>query len=1349
MEKHWIKKLSTISAILIGIATGVKAESSANQTYSFMHFSVNEGLSQNTVLSCSQDKLGKMWFATLDGLSSYDGYEFKVYKNEPEDSTSIASNIICKVYLDNGGRLWIGTGKGLSLYDKEKDAFKNFPTGDREVTGIADVSGNRIMVAAGGDLIFFDTASLDWCDDNMIHQAGKFGATVLYNDAEKIWIGTSEDGLFCWSTETGTIKKIFSPGKNIKPIQCLIKHDDAIWIATEGDGLWSVDQVSGESRNYRHNRNDPHSISSNYVRTLSEDQFGRLWVGTYNGLSIKENDGFLNIGSEPFEERSLSQSSVRCIKMDNQGGMWLGTYFGGINYWHPLMNRFTVINRQSFKNSLNDNVVSCITEDTDKSLWIGTNSGGVNHFDTQTGKFTVFTLMLDGRQTLESDDIKAIHVDRNSGLVYVGAHAGGLSAIDKRSHKTIHFNHLEDDNSLNVYAIIEKSEHELWIGTLEGLRLFDTNTRTFRHYDAIPSYNGPSKTRIRALMTDSEGKLWIGGDYGFHVYEQNNDKLVECKLPISGNLTSESFVQCLFENSTSLVWIGTRRGLLCYDRKSGDITKYSTMDGLPSDVIHGIEEDNYGRLWISSDKGLSCFNPFSGQFRNFTTDDGLQGNQFNTGSHVRRSSGELMFGGIGGITAFIPEMMEDNPYTPRPILTSLEVSGKKIHPSDGSGILDKDISYTEGIVLRHDYNSFSIEFSVPNYLAGHHNKFSYILQGHDKQWQETDQTRTVTWTNLPHGEYSFMLKAANNDGRWNEEPTVLKIKIKPIWYQTIVAKIGFILLAILLISYAYLSLIRRKNEENRLELAKQEKNHQEDLHQMKMRFYINISHEMRTPLTLIINPLAEMISKCSDTWMRKQLKYVERNTQRLLHLVNQLMDYRRAELDVFKLKVRQENVLRIIKENCSLYDKLAFKKKLHFNITTNLEGKTAYIDGQYLELILNNLLSNAFKYTDEGSISVNANLDRESLVVEISDTGTGIPAAEQDKIFERFYQMEKEHIGSGIGLSLVQRLVELHHGKIELKSEEGKGSTFTVTLPQDLGVYSAEELEDKGTEVHTVNSKDMYILDAEEDTDTIELKEEEEEGVKRGKIIIAEDNEEISGYMLSGLSGTFEAKIAKNGAEVLEIMKEFSPDIIITDILMPVMDGLKLCAHIKQNAETSHIPVIVISSRADRKEQIEAFRCGADDFIIKPFSMAVLNAKIRNMMRTRMIIVDKATKSMEINPEKISFNAMDEQILKKAISIVESNLDNAEFSTEEFAQQMNMSRSNLHIKLKSLTGESALDFIRKIRFKEACRLMEDGRYSISEISDMVGFNTPSYFATCFKKYMGCLPTEWVREHRSQ
>ena len=458
-----------------------------------------------------------------------------------------------------------------------------------------------------------------------------------------------------------------------------------------------------------------------------------------------------------------------------------------------------------------------------------------------------------------------------------------------------------------------------------------------------------------------------------------------------------------------------------------------------------------------------------------------------------------------------------------------------------------------------------------------------------------------------------------------------------------------------------------------------------------------------------------------------------------MHLINQLMDYRRAELGVFKLRIRPEDAHKIIKENWGYYERLAQNKKIQYSLLSELEGKTMLIDGQYLELILNNLLSNAFKYTDAGSITVKATQSNDELCIEISDTGKGIPEDEQGRIFERFYQVDSEHIGSGIGLSLVQKLISLHHGRISLNSTPGEGSTFTVCLPLSLSAYSPEELGNED-DTHNLNSLDHYVIE----TDSQENIEYDNLQNKRGKVLIAEDNEDIRTYLNTSLSGIFDITLARNGEEALVLMKESIPDIVITDMMMPVMDGLKLCAAIKQNINTSHIPVIMLSAKTDSKDQMDALKTGADDYITKPFSLSVLIAKIQNILRTYHRVQDKATKSMEIAPEKISFNALDEALLKKAISVVERNIDNCNFSTEEFAEEMNMSRSNLHLKLKALTGESALDFIRKIRFKEACRLLKDGRYSISEISDMVGFNTPSYFATCFKKYMGCLPTEYVK-----
>ena len=536
--------------------------------------------------------------------------------------------------------------------------------------------------------------------------------------------------------------------------------------------------------------------------------------------------------------------------------------------------------------------------------------------------------------------------------------------------------------------------------------------------------------------------------------------------------------------------------------------------------------------------------------------------------------------------------------------------------------------------------------------------------------------------------------------------------------------------------------------QTQLEMEHKEKIHQEEINQMKMRFFINISHELRTPLTLIMAPVQEMKLRTTDKWMKEQLGFVERNTTRLLHMVNQLMDYRRAELGVFKLRVEKNNIYSVVKECFSFYEKLAKHKSLSYNLVSDLDGTEVLADAKYIEIILNNLLSNSFKYTKEGSITVNLSLKDGFLVLSVSDTGVGIAPNKHKKIFERFFQLDSEHIGSGIGLSLVQRLVELHHGTIELESEPGKGSTFYVYLPQDISVYKEDEiagsLPDTETPAHFTNTKEMFFIDSDDDVKGVD---EDDDSLERGTILVVEDNDEVRHYLKSGLSKVFTVLQAENGEVALELLKKNTVDIVITDVMMPVMDGVKLCKNIKQNVSTSHIPVIMLSAKTDMNDQKEALGTGADDYIPKPFSLSLVISKIQNMMRTRRRMLEHYSKELTVEPEKVTFNPVDEELLKKAVEIVKKNLDNTDFSTEDFASQMNMSRSNLHLKLKAITGESAIEFIKKIRFSEACRLLKEGRYNIAEISSMVGFSTPSYFATSFKKYIGCLPTEYIKQQK--
>ena len=1407
-----MSKLKKIVIYLFFLCLGMhSAFSETPEQITFSYISINEGLSQSTVFSIDQDKRGNMWFATYDGVNKYDGYAFTVYQHNEDDPNSIANDISRIVKTDSQGRVWIGTRDGLSRYDEEKDIFQNFfyeKNGKHlQVNGIEEISPEQLLISTPEGLIMFDIKESKFIDDSFSTAMHKTIASTLYRQGDQIYIGTSTDGLYTYSITQKTFEKVI-PILGTKQIQAILQQSPTrIWVATEGAGLFLINPKTKEIKNYLHSPSNPKSISSNYIRSLAMDSQNRLWIGTFNDLNIyhEGTDSFASYSSNPVENGSLSQRSVRSIFMDSQGGMWLGTYFGGLNYYHPIRNRFKNIRNIPYKNSLSDNVVSCIVEDKDKNLWIGTNDGGLNLYNPITQRFTSYTLQEDeSARGIGSNNIKAVYVDEKKSLVYIGTHAGGLSILHRNSGQVENFNQRNSQLvNENVYAILPDGEGNLWLGTLSALVRFNPEQRSFTTIEKEKDGTPVVSKQITTLFRDSHKRLWIGGEEGLSVFKQEGLDIQKASiLPVS-NVT-KLFTNCIYEASNGIIWVGTREGFYCFNEKDKQIKRYNTTNGLPNNVVYGILEDSFGRLWLSTNRGISCFNPETEKFRNFTESDGLQSNQFNTASYCRTSVGQMYFGGINGITTFRPELLLDNPYTPPVVITKLQLFNKVVRPDDETGILTKNISETKSITLKSWQTAFSIEFVVSNYISGQHNTFAYKLEGYDKEWYYLTDSRTVSYSNLPQGTYQFLVKAANSDGKWNPIPTAFEIIVLPIWYKTWWALLIFFATFAGFITFVFRFFWMRKSMEAQLEIERRDKEHQEEINQMKMRFFINISHELRTPLTLILTPLQEIINKISDRWTRNQLEYIQRNANRLLHLVNQLMDYRRAELGVFELKAKKGNAHQLIQDNFLFYDKLARHKKITYTLHSELEDKEVLFDANYLELIVNNLLSNAFKYTESGqSITVTLKEENGWLLLQVSDTGIGIPINKQGKIFERFYQIESEHVGSGIGLSLVQRLIELHHGRIELDSEENKGSTFSVYLPQDLSVYKPSELasndeQNEEEQVYSTNSKAMYFID----TEKVENESVESGDKKRGTILIVEDNNEIRRYLSNGLADLFNTLEAGNGEEALEKLKDNEVDVIVTDVMMPVMDGIKLCKNVKQNIRTCHIPVIILSAKTDIKDQMEGLQMGADDYIPKPFSLAILTTKIQNMMRTRRRMLDKYAKSLEVEPEKITFNAMDEALLKRAMAIVEKNMDNIEFSTDEFAREMNMSRSNLHLKLKAITGESTIDFIRKIRFNEAAKLLKDGRYTVAEVSTtdefaremnmsrsnlhlklkaitgestidfirkirfneaakllkdgrytvaevstMVGFNTPSYFATSFKKYFGCLPTEYIKKSK--
>ncbi len=1318
----------------------------------FTRISIESGLSQSTIFSITQDRDGNIWFATYDGVNKYDGYGFTVYQHVIGDRNSIADDISRFLCSDKDGRIWVGTASGLSLYDEDLDIFRNYYYKDthQPVNVIHPLSESHLLVALDDRLTVFDIEKRDFRDDILPVTMMPMKAKTISSGDGKIFIGTVSGEVYIYEPEANMVYplKIFNGGGcSIQTI--LLESDRNLYIGTEGAGLFKVDLVSGNVRRFRHSDS---GLSSDYVRALAMDSSNRLWIGTFNNLCIYDGwkDRFTVYSSMPEDPESLSQQSVRCIFKDSQGGMWLGTYFGGANYYHPMKMRFRTIRHIPYSNSLSGNVVSCIVEDRDGTLWIGTNDGGVNHYDPARETFSYY---LEGnrRDGVEANDIKAIHIDYTRGKVFIGAHAGGLHVLDRKTGRMdFYIPDKSRPSSSDVYAILPRDGGSLYIGTLGGLYVFDIASSTFSMREENLSGDSRLPVNIMTMYKDSGNRLWLGGDKDLEVYDVSSGDIGRC-LSREMNIGDIQAVQDFYESADGMVWIATRSGLYGFDSGRDTTLHFTVADGLPNNVIYGIEEDSTGHLWLSSNKGLTNFDPASGKIKNYSSSDGLQSDQFNTYSHCRTSDGRMYFGGINGITTFVPESLGDNPYSPQPVISQLMLYNHPVRPGDDTGILAKNISKTKEIILKHNQRSFTLDFVVSNYVSGQHNFFAYKLEGFDKEWYFPDRgKRSASYSNLPPGRYTFIVKSANSDGLWNDAPATLDIVVKPVWYASWWAKCLLLLVISGLVWFVAHFIWERKSMAASMEMERKEQEARDEVNQMKMRFFINISHELRTPLTLIVAPLQEMISKASDRWMRTQLKFIERNTNRILHLVNQLMDYRRAEQGVFKLNVSREDAYRLVSENFTFYEKLAQHKGLEYNFISDLEGKDFLVDKKYLDLIVNNLISNAFKYTEKGAVTVRLFEKDGNLVFQVSDTGIGIALDKQSKIFERFYQIDSEHIGSGIGLSLVLRLAELHHGHVDVQSTEGVGSTFTVTFPQDISCYSDTEIvkpgeTDRDAAVYSTNPREMYYIDTE--PEPYESGDTANDGKKRGLLLLVEDNDEIRNYLKNGLQSQFDIRTATNGEEAIEVLKlNPATDLVVTDIMMPVMDGIKLCRTIKQNITTSHIPIIILSAKTEVEDQLEALQTGADDYISKPFSLQILTVKINNIIKTRKRILEKYSKTIEVNPETLTFNMMDEEFLTKAVSVVRNNLSNETFSTDDFAREMGMSRSNLHLKMKAITGESALDFVRRMRFNEACELLKENRWTIAEISYRVGFTSPSYFSTSFKKYVGCLPTDYQRHN---
>lgn len=1337
----------------------------ADNPIHFKRLSVDDGLSQNTVLALTQDHNNKIWIGTIDGLNWYEGSRFVSYYKVPDDTTSLANNHVYSLHTDSKGTVWVGTQVGLSRYNIVGNNFTNYSSSNNQPMQVLAIGepeeSNSLLLATNIGLVVFDKET-----GRMKVQPELAGKTIYsicrMNDG--FLMGTS-DGVYFYYVRNGNVTRLLVQLKG--EVISDILYDDRsgdCWLASSTNGIYCVDNNFQIKKHYN-KQNTPDYFLTNSVRTLCRDDIGKIWIGTMEALLIlePETDIFQICRFSSEDPTSLGHNSVRSILEDNQGGIWVGTFYGGLNYYHHLAPAFGRLQHSAWRNSLSDNTVSCIVEEPgDRNLWIGTNDGGLNYYNRKTGVFSYYRAGTSAH-SLKSDNIKCIWTDED-GSVYIGTHGGGLSRLHRKSGliETYAFPYSASLTN-SCYSLLDGADGTLWVGGMNGLYLFDKRTGELSMHPLGKKYRKLENVLIYTLFRDSKGRIWIGTEESLFLYADG--KLEE--LHLSSSTYLHGLIQAFYvqEDSSHGIWIGSSTGLYRYKEGAPATWEHYTMkDGLPNDFIYSILEDERGRLWLTTNKGLSCFDREEGTFLNYTKQDGLLHDQFNYFGACKAQDGTFFLGSLGGVTYFKPFELGDNPYSPNAVVTGAVVSNQVITDlkSDRVRYYQDEQGRMLGMSFPSDQKLFNIRFAVINYLAGKRNQFLYKLEGFETEWNYSRHVSfaRANYSNLPPGEYIFKVKACNNNGKWSEATTEFFVHIIPMWYQTWWAKTLFVLLALGLLVFIVYFFIARAKMKMQVRIEQIERSKIEEISQEKVRFYMNMSHELRTPLSLILAPLEELLGQKSavDTPVRQKLEYVYKNGQKLLHIVNQLLDFRKAEAGALPLHVAQTDVDRLLQDVFALFKENAQKRNIEFRMKSDLEGRLLPADKAYLETILMNLLSNAFKFTpDGGEISLTLWAEDETFGFTVKDSGIGMSPQQLSRIYERFYQVDGQRKGTGIGLSLVKMLVEKHHGTIAVASEPNRYTEFKVTLPAGLHSFTKKELETSEHEAEATASfrelppTDEYFSGVDTPTassvENTEANPTEPNGEQdHPTILLVDDNKEMVDYLRSNFRQNYVTLTAGNGEEALAIMKEHQVDIVLSDVMMPGIDGIKLCQLIKRNLQTCHIPVLLLSAKGSIDAQTEGIQAGADDYIAKPFSINLLNGKIANLLKARQRLKHYYSNTIDIDTAKMTSNNLDEEFMSKAIRVVEENIANEGFTSDELASRLCMSRSSLYLKMNSISGEPPANFIRRIRFNKACKLLLEGRYSISEIGGMVGFGSSSYFSTSFKKYVGCLPSEYIKKH---
>lgn len=1290
----------------------------------FKNIEVDMGLSHNMVYAILQDKQGFMWFGTQEGLNRFDGISFKIYKKEPYKKNSLKSNAIFSLLEDKNGIIWIGTDHGISLYDPKLNYFinKELQSNQGETyTGIvrsivADKNNNIWLSLEDKGIFCINEEETRFYSLEKFLENGKGSIRNLCFDTEEnLYIATYQQGLLRLNTHSGKIDRVLSnenKEENSSINSLYLLNPESLLIGTT-KGLFRYDL---------HKKILETIVSKNesgknlFVRDIYVDKNNQIWLGTETGGYIYSPQGeqIANFKHLPNDMYSLSDNAVHSIYQDRKGDFWIGTFFGGVNYYSKTHSLFEKYYPTTEANSIMGKSISEFSENSDGKIWVGTEDKGLYLFDPLKKTFQ--------KTNVPADNIHTLLQDKNK--LWVGSFQEGLFVFDLKTKRIKNYLSSSSNKSLkdnNIYSIYQDSKNTHWIGTMTGLHRYNPEADNF-----IRTEEKKITSQVNDITEDGKGNLWFATlGQGLFSYDYAYNKWEHIPTIIEEDSIQGKRIICLLEDKSNRLWLGTEgAGLILFNKETKKAMKiYTINEGLPNNVIYRITEDNQGNIWGSTNYGLFCLDPSDNKIKKYTHADGLLGNQFNYKSGLTSSTGKIYFGGIKGFVAFNPQTLVFKDRYPNIVFNNFLVNNYEICTEDESGLLQQSINYTKHIELSHDQSTFSLDFAVLDYSYPN-NYCAYKLEGWDEDWIIIKQLRRITYSNIPSGEYTLRVKSSSKEGEWLDNETSMTIHILPPPYLT---KSAFLIYVILTITLSYLIYKRfvkltKSRQEKILNLIQQKKN--KELYDAKIMFFTNITHEIRTPLSLIKMPLEEIMKKIkkSDEFY-DNLSIIQKNTDRLLKLVNELLDFRRVEAKDIKVSYTHVGLIGIIHKTVKRFKPSAEIQNIVFIEELPEEELFADVDIEIFTKILSNLLNNALKHAST-FIKIHLCLKEENFHLEISNDGEKIPKEQSERIFEPFVKLDEKSLGAGIGLAFVRSLVKSHNGNIYVDTERDD-VTFIITMPV-AQAFSISVGKDEIPEILP-------------ETITVEVKQEEN---NRKVILLVEDNLEFLQFMTKQLQEDYQIIRATNGTNALKILSTQQIDLVISDIMMPVMDGMTLCKEIKENIKFSHIPIILLSAKMDLHARLDGMKVGADEYIVKPYSIDYLKVRIENLINNRNRIKEAYQHSPESTISELSHSKADEEFLNKLVEKIHQHLNEDELNVDSLAQMMNMSRATLYRKLKNISELTPNEFIRLIRLKKAAELLKQKEYRINEIIYIIGFSSVSYFCKCFQKQFGVSPKEY-------